>query len=185
MTSKPTRPEQWLDQYGDALFQYALSRLRNRDAAEEVVQETLVAAIKHQDQFSGKGSEGAWLMGIHKRKVIDHIRQSLREKPVTSLTNDRSLDQFFDENGRWSEKLRKGGGKRLDAIESSELWTIFQICLDGLPQNQSRVFVLREIDEQKSPDICKDLGITSTNLWVLLHRARIRLAECVKARWGT
>jgi RNA polymerase sigma-70 factor (TIGR02943 family) len=174
--------EQWVDQHGDTLFRYALSRLRDPDAAEEVVQETFVAAWGARNQYSGQGSEGAWLLGICKRKVIDHVRRRHRpDAAVGSEPGDDPTDQLFDSRGNWRVDPRISKGRPEAALESEEFWQAFRGCLKGLPQRQSAVFTLREVDEMSSPEICKELGISSSNLWVLLHRARLALTRCMKA----
>ncbi len=71
-------PSVWVDRHGDVLYGYALARLRDPEAAEEVVQETFVSALGAVAQYSGKGAEGAWLLGILKRKIVDHVRRRSR-----------------------------------------------------------------------------------------------------------
>lgn len=180
--------DQWVDRHGDTLFRYALSRLRDSEAAEEVVQETFVAAWGARDQYSGQGSEGAWLLGICKRKVIDHVRR--RNRPDAAAGDDSGGDpsaSLFDSKGNWRVDPRIAKGRPEATLEREEFWQALRGCLDGLPQRQSAVFTLREVDEMSSPEICKELGITSSNLWVLLHRARLFLTRCMKAhleKWG-
>jgi len=188
MAAAGARPEnslnadQWLDRHGDTLFGYALSRLRDSEAAEEVVQETFVAAWGARDQYSGRGSEGAWLLGICKRKVIDHVRR--RNRPDTAAGDDSGGDlsaSLFDSKGNWRVDPRIAKGRPEAALEREEFWEAFRSCLDGLPARQSAVFTLREFDEMSSAEICNELGISSSNLWVLLHRARLFLTRCMKA----
>ena len=177
------RAEQWVDQHGDTLFRYALSRLRDSEAAEEVVQETFVAAWGARHQYSGQGSEGAWLLGICKRKVIDHVRY--RNRPDAAVGDDSGGDpsaSLFDSKGNWRVDPRIIKGRPEAALEREEFWQAFRSCLDGLPQRQSAVFTLREVDEMSSPEICKELGITPSNLWVLLHRARLLLSALYEMR---
>ena len=176
-------PNAWVDQYGDYLYRYALSRLRNGEAAEEVVQQSFLAGLQHADQFAGKGSERGWLLGILKRKIIDFIRQRNR---TTSLAEDDGGDPseaIFDGKGNWQPELRSAIRGPLDSLEREEFWRILRGCLETLPARQADVFVLREMDELSTEVICKDLEITASNLWVLLHRARLRLATCLKSRW--
>lgn len=180
----PLNPAEWVDRHGDYLYRYALSRLRDAEASEEVVQETFVAGLKNVDQYAGAGAERAWLLGILKRKIVDHVR--LRSRAGSAQTADAPDDlseSLFDNRGFWKIDPRIFGSDPSAALERREFWTAFRKCLDALPERQADAFVLREIDEKSSEEICKDLDVSSSNLWVLLHRARLRLANCMKGRW--
>jgi RNA polymerase sigma-70 factor (ECF subfamily) len=176
-------PEEWLDLYGDSLFSYAMMVLRNRERAEEVVQETFVSALKKLEQFQGKGSQGAWLMGILKRKVIDHLRK-LSKQPASLEAEDAVVSSLFDRQGQWSRSAKATSGLSLDRLEAEEFREVFEKCFKGLPDTQAATFQLKEIEQKSSEEVCKLLEISSSNLWVLMHRARLRLAECIKARWA-
>ncbi len=178
------RPVNWVDEHGDYLFRYAMSRLRNHDSAEEVVQETFVAGLKAIEQYAGKGSVRAWLLGILKRKIIDHVRMRQRAISVADIEqSDNITEILFDERGSWREDPRIFGQRPDAALDSEEFWSVLKGCLEGLPERQRNVFVLREIEDTSSNEICNDLEITRSNLWVLLHRARLRLANCIKNKW--
>lgn len=172
----------WVDSYGDALFAFALSRLRDRNLAEEAVQETFVSALKFVDQYQQTGSEGAWLMGILKRKVIDQFRA--QSKQPASLEKDSTVEALFDKRGKWSKSAKATGSMRLDAIEREEFRIVFQDCLKKLPPTQASTFWLREVQQDNAEEVCKVLGISTSNLWVLMHRARLALAECMKTRFA-
>ncbi len=179
----PLNPSAWVDLYGDDLYRYAMSRLRDAEAAEEVVQETFVSGLRYVEQYSGKGSEGGWLMGILKRKIIDLVRSRTR---ATSLTNDDGSDPseaLFDQSGRWREDIRSAGYQPLDSLERVEFWKILRKCMDTLPARHAGVFTLREMEDESTEKICKELEITPSNLWVILYRARLQLANCMKTRW--
>ncbi|MEX1026877.1 MAG: sigma-70 family RNA polymerase sigma factor [Candidatus Paceibacterota bacterium] len=176
-------PIAWVDQYGDYLYRYALSRLRDGEAAEEVVQQTFLAGLQHTDQFAGKGSERGWLLGILKRKIVDFIRQRNRTSSLADEDGGDSSEAFFDRKGNWKPELRAALRRPLDSLEREEFWRILRGCLDALPTRQADVFVLREMDDLSTEEVCKDLEITASNLWVLMHRARLRLAMCLKSRW--
>jgi len=177
------KPSAWVDQYGDYLYRYALSRLRNGEASEEVIQQTFLAALEHRDQFAGKGSERGWLLGILKRKIIDLIRQHNRTSSLPDDDGGDPSDACFDRQGNWKTELRSAIRHPLDSLGREEFWQILRGCLQTLPERQADVFALREMDELGTEEICKDLEITASNLWVLLHRARLRLAICMKSRW--
>ena len=175
-------PAAWVDRHGDHLYRYALSRLRNPDAAEEVVQETFVAGLRALDQYAGRGAEGAWLLGICKRKIVDFIRR--RNRPDAASGDESGTDPsagFFDTKGNWRFDPRVTKGRPEASLEREEFWQALRGCLKNLSQRQADVFTLREIDEMASDEICKELGITASNLWVLLHRARLQLTRCMKS----
>jgi RNA polymerase sigma-70 factor (ECF subfamily) len=160
-----------------------MSRLRNPDSAEEVVQETFVSALQALDQYSGKGSEGAWLLGILKRKVIDCVRR--RNRPDSASGGDMADDPaqvFFDAKGNWRTDPRVMKECPTARLEREEFWEAFRRCLERLSQRQADVFTLREIEELTAEEICKNLQISASNLWVLLHRARLQLSVCMKSQ---
>lgn len=174
-------PADWVDQYGDSLYRFALSRLRKPEAAEEVVQETFLAALGARDQYSGKGTEGAWLSSICKRKGIDYVRRRNRPDAATGGQWGRDpTDECFDTKGNWRRDPRFLPHRPESALEREEFWQAFRDCLERLPHRQADVFTLREMDDMTSEEICKELGISLSNLYVLLHRARLHLAQCMK-----
>lgn len=178
---KTLDPEDWVDAYGDSFYRFAKSRLRDAGAAEEAVQETFLAGIRYLDKYEGRGSQRAWLMTILRRKVIDHVRSRNKlEQSWAGETDPTAL--LFDENGRW----KPGALPQMDPdsrLESRELWAIVKSCLEHLPQGQADVFVLSVMEEMKNQEICKELDISPSNLWVRLHRARLSLAKCVGSKW--
>lgn len=176
-------PELWIDEYGDYLFRYAHSRLRDANAAEEVVQETFVAGVRYQQQFSGLGSERGWLLGILKRKIIDYVRARARHSSEKRFANEVDpTAELFDEHGRWKKGVLPDMSPDQN-LSARELWQIVRGCLERLPKGQADVFVLSVMEEMESADICEQLEITPANLWVRLHRARLGLAKCVGVKW--
>ncbi len=174
-------PERWVEQHGDTLYRYALSRLRDPEAAEEVVQETFVAGLRARDQYTGRGSEGAWLMGICKRKVIDHMRR--RNRVDGAAGGDQQPDPslaLFDANGHWRHDARLRDQLPESAMLREEFWQIFRRCLEQLSAKQADAFTLRELEGMTSEEICRTLEITPSNLWVLLYRARLGLTACMR-----
>ncbi len=187
-TGSTLDPASWVEAYGDSLYRFALSRLRDVESAEEVVQETFVAALRAREQYAGKGSEGAWLLGICKRKVIDYVRR--RNRPDSSGGGDFGPDPsetMFDEKGNWRKDPRVLKNRPEGGLEREEFWQAFRGCLKSLSQRQADVFTLRELEEMTSVEICKELKVSASNLWVLLHRARLRLTGCMQShleKWG-
>ena len=176
-------PESWVDEYGDYLFRYAMSRLRDENAAEEVVQETFLAGVRFQERYTGEGVERAWLLGILKRKLIDYIRRRARyDRDGSGDPGNDPSERMFDRNGNWKRGAMPTLAPDMQ-VESAEVWDVVKGCLEHLPKGQADVFVLSVMEEMSSDDICRDLGITTSNLWVRLHRARLALAQCVGSRW--
>jgi RNA polymerase sigma-70 factor (TIGR02943 family) len=182
-------PERWVDEHGDYLFKYALSRLRDPVRAEDVVQETFLAALKGRSPFAGRSAERSWLTGILRNKIGDYFRKAGRETSFTDLEfyQDEESDRFISEGplqGGWIHDLGprewSGPGASLD---SEVFWKTFQDCSNKLPKNVSAVFTLREVDGIESRDICALLNISENNLWVMLHRARMALRRCLETNW--
>jgi RNA polymerase sigma-70 factor (ECF subfamily) len=186
MTDARCRPENWVDQHGDYLYRFALSRLRDAKTAEEVLQETFVAALQSRDRFEGRSSERTWLAGILKHKILDHFRRSGREAGLAD--RDEPADghpEWFDQDGHWKldENSPADWGDPGRALEQARFWEAMGRCLGELPSRTARAFTLREIDAEETDAICKELAITPTNLWVMLHRARLHLRRCLELRW--
>ena len=175
-------PAIWLQRHGDYLYRHAMFRLRDAAAAEDVVQETLLAALKSHNRFVGRSNERTWLVGILKHKIIDHFRNSQREAQYECGDND---DEFFDKAGAWRTTSRPiaWNVNPESALELKDFQRSLESCLNQLPERLAQVFVLREIDELTTEEICSLLNITPTNLWVMLHRARLRLQQLLGAYW--
>ena len=183
---KPLKPERWLEEYGDILFRYSLARLKNQDEAEDVVQETFVAAWQSRDRYAGRATERNWLLGILKHKVIDQLRRHYREKPVSELAgrdeSEESLNDFFDRLHHWKEKPAAWSDPRA-ALEEKDFWKVLNRCMEGLPRRWAAVFQLRILDQFSYQEACQIMNVTTTNLGALLHRARLRMRECLEKNW--
>jgi RNA polymerase sigma-70 factor, ECF subfamily len=167
------------------LLRVAVLQLRDNDLAEDVVQDTIVAALQGAQGFSGRSSLKTWLTGILKHKIIDAIRRKTREPTVTQLdeeTHLEDMDALFDETGHWENPPADWGDPEA-ALSRMQFMDIMQLCLEKLPPNTARVFIMREVMELESTEICKELTITSTNLWVILYRARMALRQCLEQNW--
>lgn len=183
-------PSAWVDEHGDYLFGYALFRLRDAAAAEDAVQETLLAALQGRQTFAGRGSERTWLTGILKHKLSDYFRRLGRETPVSQL-EEESFEhaEFFRQSGEWEghwESDRAPLEWRAtpeESLRQSEFLRVLDECLSPLPARVSGAFVLREVDGLASEEICQLFGVTTNNLWVMLHRARLHLRRCVELNW--
>jgi RNA polymerase sigma-70 factor (ECF subfamily) len=176
-------PEDWLTQHGDALYRYAFFRLHDRLLAEDLVQETLLAALKARHGFSGRSSERTWLIGILKNKLVDHLRKNVREQPVADMDeSDREVDVLFDAKGNWKTPPSDWGNPT-NALEQKQFWKVFADCFSGLSSRHAQVFALCEFDGLSSAEVCKAIDLTATNTWVILHRARLQLRQCLESRW--
>lgn len=188
-TAKGDGPQQpaALEQYRDYLLRYALLQLRDRAAAEDAVQETLLAAIESSGRYAAKSSVKTWLTGILKHKIIDHVRRQSREQPLAGDDDaDRSesemVDALFAADGHWRDPPRSWGDPAR-AFENARFWEVFELCSRAMPARMARVFALREVFELSTEEICKELDISATNCWVLLHRARLALRACLETKW--
>lgn len=183
----PAGPERWLDDHGDALFRYALRQVHSESTAEDLVQETLLAALAAQDRRSGESSERTWLFGILKHKIADHFRRDWREQswdddPQDPLPEEPGLDEYFVQDGHWTIRPAPWGNPHR-ALEQTQFFEALQKCLGRLPPRLERLFVLKEIHEMGNAEICKELGVSPTNVWVMLYRARMGLRQCLETRW--
>jgi RNA polymerase sigma-70 factor, ECF subfamily len=177
-------PSEWVDRYGDYLFRFGMLRLRDRSTAEDLVQETFLAALKDRGSYSGNSSESTWMVGILKHKIADHYRRQAREAPLEGGDLREQPDpSSFDRSGHWTTGPADWGGNPADLYREQRFLDQFRKCLAGLSPNQANAFTLREIEGADTAEICKVLNVTETNLWVILHRARVLLRRCLETRW--
>jgi len=183
--NKRLDPSGWLESHGDYLYRYALARVRNRAVAEDLVQETLLAAIGSCDSHAGRSSERTWLVGIMKHKAFDHLRRLARTAQLPLTVNGEEDLEFFESSGHWRDDQAPLSWS-IDAahlLESREFWETFNHCLSQLPQQIAIAFTLREIDGLESNEICEILNVTPNNLWVMLHRGRTKLRNLLETEW--
>ena len=172
----------WVEEYGDMLYRYAVVRVRDSSIAEDLVQETLLAALRDVDRFAAASSTGTWLIGILKHKIVDHFR---RARFVIDLGGDEEL---FDETGHWRDDEAPGiWNKRTpeNDLENKQLGAMLQNALAAIPAPLAAVFALHEIEGLGREEICELLELSDSNYWVMLHRARLRLRQEVAGRWTT
>jgi RNA polymerase sigma-70 factor, ECF subfamily len=173
----------WLNEHGDYLYRFALARLRDKHQAEDVVQETFMAAIK-SNSFAEQSSPRTWLTGILKHKIIDLMRKNAREINTSDLMPDQDadMDDFFDEKGKWADKPQAWDAPE-SALEQKQFFQILQTCLDKIPSKLATLFLMRDVHETSNEEICKELSITTTNAWVMLYRARMGIRKCLEINW--
>ncbi len=173
-------PRAWLEEHGDYLFRTARRKLCSDAQAEDAVQETLLAGLSAQDRYVGSAAPRTWLTGILKHKIIDQIRRQGREVEIPrNKDGDEDWETLFKADGHWASPLREWHNPQHEA-ELAQLRITLLTCTDGLKPMMARVFSLREVMGLETAEICKELNISSTNCWVLLHRARLFLRECLE-----
>lgn len=172
-----------LEQHLSYLFRFAMLRLRDPDLAQDAVQETLLAALKGGERFEGRAAVRSWLTAILKHKVADIQRARARETPldVEDLADDADDDAFLPD-GHWRQAPANWGDPDR-ALEQQRFREAFEACAAALPERMAQAFLRREIHGETVEEICTALGITPANCWVLLHRARNRLRDCLDRRW--
>jgi RNA polymerase sigma-70 factor (TIGR02943 family) len=177
-------PATWVERYGDYLYTYALRRIFEASLAEEIVQETFVAALKARTRFEGRASEKTWLTGILKHKLIDQLRRQQRDTVLSSPeTDNRPKDTLFDAGGKWRTKPRKWNADPQKLYEQKAFMeTVFQ-CMAGIPKRMSQAFALRELEGATTAEICNVFNISTANCWVILHRARGLMRNCLEKNW--
>ena len=170
----------WLAEHGDYLFRVARRQLYSDELAEDAVQETLLAALAAQARYAGDASPRTWLTGILKHKIVDQIRRQMREVEIPrDQDGEESIDSLFKQDGHWAEPIRPWGNPDSEA-ELSQLRRTLDGCADRLKPAMAQVFSLREVAGMETAEICKELGISPTNCWVLLHRARLFMRQCLE-----
>jgi len=176
-------PENWIDLYADYLFNYAITRVDDKDFAKDLVQETFFSGLKGKNNFRGEASERTWLVSILKRKIIDHYRK------INSAKGKKEVRVNFysegDKKGNWLEEAVPGvwvneGDKN---IENNELKNALEKCIHNLPEKYRMVFLLKTVQNYETEEICNELEISSSNLWVIIHRARLQLRKCLEENW--
>ena len=186
MSSQPdaVTPDQWVDLYGDYLFRYALARVSNIDTAEDIVQEALVAAVQAYHHFQGRSSIKTWLIAILKRKIVDHYRRksSQMETEDIEAVADK-VDGLFDESGHWRSTPSEWSLNPGQVYEQKEFMDVMYTCMAKLPKRLAEIFMMREFDDMDTQTICEQMGISESNSWVMLFRARMQLRGCLEENW--
>ena len=186
MAASPPTPLE-LESHRPQLLRFALLQLRDEGAAEDAVQDTLVAALQGAASFAGQSSLRTWLIGILKHKVIDHLRRAGRERPLSDVlpaeeADTGDFDALFAADGHWAEAPAHWGNPD-QALQQGRFFEALERCLQGLPKKTGQAFMMREVMGLETTEICKELRISSSNCWVMLYRARMSLRECLEQTW--
>jgi RNA polymerase sigma-70 factor (TIGR02943 family) len=170
-------PQEWAPKYGDDLLRYAVLRVGDREVALDLVQDTFLAAFKARESYSGRAAPRTWLVGILKHKIVDHFRRGARDPAAPGTDPGEDL---FDARGRWKTPPAAWRDDPSEAFGRQEFWATLQQCLTHLSPKMSSAFTLRELEGLDTEELCNVLGVTATNLWVILHRARMGLRRCLE-----
>ena len=180
-------PHEWVHKYGDFLYAYAITRVNDEEQVKDLVQETFLAAVENIEKFEGRSSEKTWLTSILKNKIFDLYRAKSSPLSGTTILSYRDPDSKFfrPEDGHWKDEYRpkEFAIKTPDVIENKELRGILQGCLKKLPALWMTIFKMKFMEEHNSKVICKELEITPSNYWVIIHRAKVNLRACLQKNW--
>lgn len=178
-------PRHWVERYADQLYSYALSRLDDEEQARDLVQETFLAALEKVSQFQGSSSERTWLTAILKYKIIDVYRKRNSGLRTERMEEEPELEFFEESNGHWKEAYspRTIGIEGADPLANKELAAILKKCLFKLPALWLSVFSMKHMDDAATETICKELKVTPSNFWVIIHRAKLNLRACIQKSW--
>jgi RNA polymerase sigma-70 factor (ECF subfamily) len=180
---EPALSSDWVETHADYLFNFAVGQVRDTGVAEDLVQETFLAALKSQNGFSGRSSERTWLVGILRHKICDHLRKTCRERAVRVDPFPVNNDEAWEESALWLHEMAAEVQLPSRRLELREFRENLELALGKLPPRIAQVFQLYEIEERSNREICAQLNISESNLWVMLHRGRKQLREDIGAWW--
>ena len=177
----PIDTSQWVDEYADMLYNFAFTRVNDHELSLDLVQDTFVSALNGLDNFEGKSSVKTWLYSILKRKIIDHWRkqESRKTKPMSALGSDTEsgVEKIVD-------RQVKGSVSQIEVdYENKELRSAIMGCIQELPEKWKGIIIDKLVEEKESDEVCKEHEITPSNLWVIVHRAKVQLRQCLTHKW--
>ncbi|CAM4183910.1 sigma-70 family RNA polymerase sigma factor [Gillisia hiemivivida] len=182
MSENKIDPNKWVDKYSDYLFNFTIVRVNDREVAHDLISETFLAGLKSMKNFKGEATERTWLISILKRKIIDHYRKNNSKKGKAEIkiqyNDDSNEGDWLEENA--PDRFDKTAE---DLIENEELGTAILECMEQLTEKQAKIFKMKTIDGFDTEAICNEFNITPSNLWVIIHRARTTLAQCLEKNW--
>jgi len=177
---------QWVNDYSDMLFAYAHQRVKDRDAAKDIVQETFLAAWRNVDNYKGEASEKNWLFVILKHKLIDHYRKQSSHATEALQSTAGNDNLHFDEAQHWRQGAYPSAWQNTpeQSLISKAFQEVLAACTAKLKAIQNTVFTMKYLDGMESEEICKVLELSSSNYWVLVHRAKLQLRACLERNWN-
>ncbi|WP_319480331.1 sigma-70 family RNA polymerase sigma factor [uncultured Draconibacterium sp.] len=188
-------PTKWVDEFSDEFFRFAVGRVKDHAIAEDLVQDTFLSALKSLGNFRGDCPEKSWLYNILRNKIIDHFRKKTNQELKHNSSDaghtdeDAFLNRYFHNSGKHSNSWMSDANPNKWAIsadtilEDKEFMDFLILCLSYLPETWSKVFSLKNIDDYTTKEICKELHITPSNLWTIIHRAKLQLRSCLEKNW--
>lgn len=182
-------PASWVDAYGDYLLRYAYMRVNDATVAEDLVQDTFLAAMKARERFGGRSTLKTWLTGILRNKIFDHYRKRGRSENFSDLSTfyEREIEETFDQDRHWKLDTpnlpREWRQDQQEQLDRKEFWEQFHKCTRRLPERIRRIYIMREIDDATTEEICAAFDISRDNFWTILHRARTGLRKCLEDNW--
>lgn len=185
LEKKQQQATEWVNEYADMLYNYALQRIKDTDTAKDLVQDTFLAAWRNIDNYTGEASVKTWLFAILKNKLIDYYRKAASTYTTASIGDKQENDIFFNDVAHWSKEAYpvEWSVKSDSYLESKEFYAILGKCKKKLKEIQMAVFTLKYLENQDSEEICKTLNITTANYWVLIHRAKLQMRACIEKNW--
>jgi RNA polymerase sigma-70 factor (ECF subfamily) len=184
----PLNDGAYIEEIRGQMLKFARLQLRDADAAEDAVQDALIGAMKNAGKFAGRAAFKSWVFAILKHKIIDGIRKNGKYVALSAIQGDEDengdASYLFDESGHWADDHAPSSWRTPEqSFKQQQFWAIFEACLGKLPAAQARCFMMREFIGLDSAEICKELALSTTNLHVLLHRARLGLQKCLDTKW--
>lgn len=174
---------QWVSEYGDDLYSWAFYKTSNKEVAEDLTQETFIAAFSNIDKFQEKSEPKTWLFSILKNKIIDFYRKKAKGFSVSYdeyFQPMKQSDDLFNENERWNEASDITSQHWLD---NPEFTSILSKCKDKLPENWQLIIQAKFVLNKESALICQEIGITPSNYWQIMHRSKLLLKKCIEFNW--
>ncbi len=180
--SKKSVISEWVNLYTDSMFSYALFRTSSKETAEDLVQETFMAAIQGFEKYEGLSNPKTWLFSILNHKIIDYHRNNYRHQDIFE---NRDKDWFFNDKEKWKTEERPGDwiGANENLLDDEGFNDVLQKCLKNLPSSWFSIIQLKYMQGKKAEQICQELSISNTNLWQILHRAKLQLRKCIETGW--
>lgn len=183
MKQAPAQLKEWVGAYTNVLYAWALRKTGDIHLAEDLVQDTFLAAAEGLQNFEGKSTPKTWLMAILKYKIASHYRRAINRQ--TAHPGDDFMQQFFAADGHWKGNAKPGSWQTQDVslLSDAEFSATLNRCIQHLPEAMQACIQLKFLEEKKGEDICQELGVTPTNYWQLIHRAKLQLRKCLEENW--
>jgi RNA polymerase sigma-70 factor (ECF subfamily) len=176
------RINEWVERYAGDLYAWAIRKVSDEELAKDLVQDTFLAAAEKIDSFKGDSSPKTWLFAILNHKITDHYRKKLRQS--VSIDN-RIFSRFFDEGGSWNREKQPKDWQEDERhlLDDNEFQKVLKECLEALPDKWNVAVKLKYLLSKNGREICQEMGISHTNYWQIIHRAKLRLRECIENNW--